>query len=267
MLQIQPRHHHLQPVHLDDWWSRAMNRPDDSNAAIWKSTDIIAIRTARAGAREQRGAAQWELMAQLLPFDESDAFIFLDLGAGTGSASHGILKLYPHSTAILADFSAEMIAAGEVEMQPFAGRYRFVTFDMCTDVWPKVIPRKVDAVITGMSIHHLPDDRKRGLFSEIFDRLRPGGWYLNYDAVDSEDAAVRDAWSRANDRIDPLAAEQRLHRTAIELARHTNHMRYVIPLTPQLAWIEDAGFAGVDVYWKRLDNVIYGGMRPEEEKT
>ena len=242
-----------------------MNGLDDSNASIWKSADIITSRTARAGAREAKGTAQWELMAQLLPFDEDDTFTFLDLGAGTGSASHGILQLYPHSTAILADFSAEMIAAGEVEMQPFAGRYRFVTFDMSTDVWPTAIPRKVDAVITGMSIHHMPDDRKRGLFAEIFDRLRPGGWYLNYDAIDSDEAVVRDAWTRAHDRIDPLAAEQRQHPTALDLARHTNHMRHVIPLSPQLTWFTQAGFIGVDVYWKKLEDVVYGGMRPEEK--
>jgi tRNA (cmo5U34)-methyltransferase len=241
-----------------------MTRLNDSNASIWKSAEIISNRTARSTAREKKGAAQWELMAQLLPFDEGDTFTFLDLGAGTGSASHGILQLYPHSNAILADFSDEMIAAGEVEMQPYAGRYRFVTFDMTTNVWPKAIPVKVDAVITGMSIHHMPDDRKRGLFSEIFDRLRPGGWYLNYDAINSDEAAVREAWTRANDRIDPVAATQRHHRTPIELARHTNHMRHVIPLSPQLAWLEKAGFVGVDVYWKKLDDVVYGGIRPEE---
>jgi len=234
----------------------------DTNAAIWQSADIIRSRTARASVREKRGARQWELMAQLLPFAEDEPFTFLDLGAGTGSASHGILQRYPLSTAILADFSAEMISAGEEEMQQFPGRFRFVTFDMSTNVWPDAIPGKVDAVITGMSIHHMPDDRKRGLFEEIFDRLRPGGWYLNYDAVGSNDPVVSEAWTRANDCSDPLAAEQRNHRSPVEEARYTNHMRYVIPLAQQLSYLEAAGFAGIDVYWKRLEDVIYGGIRP-----
>jgi hypothetical protein len=36
----------------------------------------------------------------------------------------------------------------------------------------------------------------------------------------------------------------------------------MIPLSPQLGYLRDAGFQGVDVYWKNLENVIYGGRRP-----
>ena len=39
-------------------------------------------------------------------------------------------------------------------------------------------------------------------------------------------------------------------------------MRYIIPLGPQLEYLRSAGFEGVDVYWKQLENVIYGGRRP-----
>jgi hypothetical protein len=36
----------------------------------------------------------------------------------------------------------------------------------------------------------------------------------------------------------------------------------MIPLDPQVAYLRAAGFEGVDVYWKELDFVIYGGRRP-----
>jgi tRNA (cmo5U34)-methyltransferase len=36
----------------------------------------------------------------------------------------------------------------------------------------------------------------------------------------------------------------------------------MIPLAQQLEYLRSAGFAGIDVYWKRLDYVIYGGCRP-----
>jgi hypothetical protein len=35
-------------------------------------------------------------------------------------------------------------------------------------------------------------------------------------------------------------------------------------LDPQLGFLRSAGFAGIDVYWKNLENVIYGGCRPGE---
>ena len=52
----------------------------------------------------------------MLPFGSQEAFTFLDLGAGPGAASRTILDLHPGSTAILADFSTEMLRAGESEI-------------------------------------------------------------------------------------------------------------------------------------------------------
>ena len=45
------------------------------------------------------------------------------------------------------------------------------------------------------------------------------------------------------------------------MARSQNHVRHLIPLAQQLDYLRSAGFEGVDVFWKRLDDVIYGGRR------
>ncbi|QTE28205.1 class I SAM-dependent methyltransferase [Pengzhenrongella sicca] len=234
----------------------------DSNEAIWKSAQHVRERATKTAEREQRSAAQWRLLGLLLPFDTQDEFTFADLGAGTGSAARAILAQYPRSTAVLADFSAEMIAVGTQEMQPFEGRYRYVEFDMSTPAWPAAIPAGLDAVVTSMSVHHLPDARKEGLFAEIFDHLRPGGWYVNYDSVRSADPAVSATWVRVADREDPLAADARARRTPAELARRANHERDLIPLAQQLDYLRAAGYRGIDVYWKHLDDVVIGGYRP-----
>jgi len=239
-----------------------MEHSADTNAAIWQSETIVANWAAEEAKREQKRVAQRRLMAVLLPFGEQEEFTFLDLGAGTGAASRAILGLRPRSTAILADFSAQMMRAGERELQPFAGRYAYVEFDMTTGEWPAAIPAALDAVVTSMCVHHLPDERKRGLFAEIYDHLAPGGWYLNYDPVRAEDPVVGTAWQRVNDGDDPETAHKRAHRTAEEQARWDNHVRYIIPLAQQLEYLRAAGFAGIDVHWKHLENVIYGGYRP-----
>ena len=202
-------------------------------------------------------------MAALLPFCPQQEFTFLDLGAGTGAASRTILDLHPGSTAILADYSAEMMRVGEREMQPYAGRYRYVEFDMAAGGdWPAAVPAALDAVVTSMCVHHLPDERKQGLFAEIFARLAPGGWYLNYNPVRAKDPVVEATWQRVTDQENPEAARKRHHRTPLDQARWDNHVRYIIPLGPQLEYLRSAGFEGVDVYWKQLENVIYGGRRP-----
>jgi tRNA (cmo5U34)-methyltransferase len=240
-----------------------MEHPADTNAAIWQSAEAVQAWSAEAGRQERTRATHRQFLAGLLPFGPRQAFTFLDLGAGTGVASRTILQEYPGSAAILADFSAEMRRAGEREMEPFAGRYRYVEFDMAGGgPWPAAIPAALDAVVTSLCVHHLPDERKRALFAEIFGQLAPGGWYLNYDPVRAEDPVVTATWERVNDARDPEAAARRRNRTPLEQARWDNHIRYIIPLGPQLEYLRSAGFEGVDVYWKQLDHVVYGGRRP-----
>ena len=240
-----------------------MSEPADTNAAIWQSAEAVEAWATEAQRQERGREAQRRFMALLLPFGEQDEFTFLDLGAGTGAASRAILGMYPRSTAVLADFSAEMMKAGEREMRSWAGRYRYAEFDMAAaGAWPAAIPAALDAVVTSMCVHHLPDDRKHSLFAEIAGHLVPGGWYFNYDPVSAADPLVEATWDRVRDREDPEGAGYRHHRSPSEQARWDNHVRYIAPLGPQLEYLRAAGFAGVEVYWRHLENVIFGGCRP-----
>ncbi len=69
-------------------------------------------------------------MAELLPFAADEPFTFVDLGAGTGAAARVILDHFAAAQAIMADFSAQMMAQGEVELEPYEGRYSYVEFDL-----------------------------------------------------------------------------------------------------------------------------------------
>jgi trans-aconitate methyltransferase len=234
----------------------------DTNATIWKSEEVVRSFAAQAAQRERERSEQLTLVARLLPFAADDAFTFLDLGAGMGAASRAVLTEYPRARSILAEYSPQMMAEGEKALAAFAGRYQYVEFDMLSAQWPADIPLALDAVVSALSIHHLPDARKRSIFREIRERLRVDGWYINYDPVRAPEAAMESIWERVNDRYDADAAYKRTHRSPQEQARYENHVRYMIPLDPQLEWLRDAGFVDIDVFWKRLDWVIYGGRNP-----
>jgi tRNA (cmo5U34)-methyltransferase len=234
----------------------------DTNAAIWKSEEVAAQYAAGSTQREAPRAAHWETLAALLPFADDDAFEFIDLGAGTGAATRRVLDRFPNASAICTDFSPQMIAEGERSLDAYGRRVRYVLFDMVNDDWPAALPDRADAVITSLCVHHLPDERKQRLFAGIYAHLLPGAWYLNYDPVVASDAVIEAAWQHVGDLADPSRVHLREHRGPDELARYENHVRYMVPLAPQLAWLEDAGFVGVDVYWRYLENTIYGGFRP-----
>ncbi len=239
-----------------------MEEATDTNAAIWKSDQGISHWVSTAAERERRRGEARRLMAELLPVADDERFTFVDLGAGTGAASKVVLDLYPGASAILADFSAQMMEEGDRVLAPYRGRYSYVEFDLSGGAWPQSIPDGVKVIISSLCVHHLTDLRKQQLFAEIRDHLAPGGWYFNYDPVSPQGSVVAETWDRVNDRRDPEAAAKRHSRTPEEQLRYENHVRYMIPLAPQLQFLASAGFEGVDVYWKELDYVIYGGRRP-----
>jgi tRNA (cmo5U34)-methyltransferase len=235
---------------------------EDTNAAIWKTDIGVNFWKSTASDRERRRAGHRVLMAELLPFRPEEAFR-RQLGVPVTSPARTILDSFPAAHAVLADFSPQMMAQGVTELAPYEGRYTYVEFDLTSSGdWPAGIPVPVDAVISSLCVHHLNDERKQALFREIHDHLALGGWYLNYDPVMPPDPVVEEAWLRAGERGDPAAGDKRAHRTAEEQFRYENHVRYMIPLEPQIGYLRAAGFEGVDVYWKELDFVIYGGRRP-----
>lgn len=240
----------------------AMVDSSQSNAAVWKSDSSVAQWVATAEERERSRVWPRRLVAELLPFAQDDRFTFVDLGAGTGAAARAVLDRYPSSEAVLADYSPQMMDEGRRALADYEGRYRYVEIDMAAGHWPADLDGGLEAVISSLCVHHLTDERKQGLFQEVFERLVPGGWYLNYDPVSAEDPAVEESWQRVHDRRDPEAAAKRANRTPEEQARWENHIRHIIPLDPQLGFLRSAGFEAVDVYWKELDHVIFGGRRP-----
>lgn len=215
-------------------------------------------------ARERHWADQYALMARLLPFAEADGFTFLDVGAGTGAVSRTILTFYPNSSAVLADYSPQIMGRGAEMMAAFEGRHRYVEFDLREMHWPEAIPVRLDAAVSAQCFHHIPDVRKRTLFREIRERLVPGGWFLNLDPIRVEDPAVAAECQRVGVLLEPPSSHRRTPRTPEERAAREDHERNLCRLEPQLGFLREAGFEAIDVYWKRLDFVIYGGRRPTE---
>lgn len=234
----------------------------EANAAVWKSDSAVAQWVATTGERERRRGWPRRLMAELLPFGPDEEFTFVDLGAGTGAAARAVLDRYPRASAVLTDYSPQMMDEGQRALADYPGRYRYLELDLGTGHWPAELAAGLQAVISSLCVHHLPDERKRALFGEILERLSPGAWYLNYDPVSAPDPRVAQVWERVSARLDPDTAEQRGHRSPEEQARWENHVRHISALADQLDLLRAAGFVAVDVYWKELDHVIYGGQRP-----
>ncbi|HWD96038.1 MAG TPA: class I SAM-dependent methyltransferase [Acidimicrobiales bacterium] len=133
-------------------------------------------------------AAGFRQLMEHLPDSHEVPIRFVDLGAGDGIVASIVLSEYPFAVADLVDFSESMIEAGRRKMQEFSGRYRYVIWDMNDGPWPDDLCGPFDAAVSSAAIHHLANDRKRWLASEIFERLVPRGVFYNFDLFRNADA-------------------------------------------------------------------------------
>lgn len=93
----------------------------------------------------------------------------------------------------------------------------------------------LDAVVSGLAIHHLEDERKRELFAEIFGLLAPGGVFANLDLVTSASSRLHERFRREIGRTRDDPSDR------------------LADLSEQMGWLREVGFAEVDCHFKWLE--------------
>jgi len=191
----------------------------------------------------------------MLPFPPGSAPRILDLGAGTGLLAALLLARWPRARLVLLDLSEEMLDRARRRFAHLGSQVEIRPGDYLAD------PRGAgyDAVVSALSIHHLPDRSKRALFRRAFGALRPGGWFVDADNVLAPTPALA-----AADRRSWIARVRRSGIGDVELAEALRRTRLDVlaPLPAQLAWLRSAGFDDVDCRYKWLHFAVFGGRRP-----
>ena len=180
----------------------------------------------------------------LLEFLPDQTYRVLDLGCGDGEVFGRVLDARPEATAVAADFSAEMLGVVRSRFADAGDRVTIVEHDLS-----EPLPESwgmFDAVVSGFAIHHVDDDRKRALYTEVFERLRPGGAFLNLEHVASPTRELHEAF---------LATMG----TAPEDDDPSNQLA---PVDEQLGWLRGIGFVQVDCHWKWRELALLAGIRP-----
>ncbi len=161
-------------------------------------------------------------------------------------------------------------AAGR-RLAKFGDRARLVRCDYGEPGWTSTLPAAVefDAVVSGFSIHHQPDEAKRRIYAEIYDLLQPGGAFVNIEHVASATPAV----ARLNDEtfLDSLFAFHQAQgddRTRDDLAAEYYHRpdksdNILALVESQCAWLRRIGFDDVDCYLKIFELAVFGGRKPK----
>jgi tRNA (cmo5U34)-methyltransferase len=203
----------------------------------WTTAKHALRYLARADAYPRRTEGEGVLLEQV----PSDVRRVLDLGTGDGRLL-GLLQVDRREMfGVGLDLSEIMLEAARNRFDD--ERIELVRHDLAE---PLPALGRFDAVVSSFAIHHLEHERKRALYSEVFDLLEPGGVFANLEHVASPTHRLHLAFFAAIG--EPLEDEDPSDR--------------LLDVETQLGWLRELGFDDVDCYWKWLEMALIIGVKP-----
>ena len=237
---------------------------------VWKLPTIVnrflSSRAAIPLAQEQIG-----IMMSILKSSEQPIRNFLDLGCGDGILGAAILGEYPSARGVLADFSEPMLEQARVQLKEYAGQLVFENLDYGDKAWVNKmqVHGPFDAVVSGYSIHHQPDVRKREVYEEIYSLLKPDGWFVNIEhiaaesqlSVDLFNKHIIDAWYDMEQKNGGTKTRQEVADTFMN--RPDKDSNILLSVDTQCNWLREIGYEEVDCYFRVYELAVFGGSKPK----
>src|SRR5262245_27793547 len=186
----------------------------------WKDREVAAAFLNERSLIIPDRARQIDVLLRVLRFATIPIRNILDLGCGDGILLGTLLEVYPEACGTGLDFSPLMLEQAVARLGKFGERARVLERDLGSPAWREGLAGPFDAIVSGFAIHHLPHERKRVLYREVFDLLRPGGVFLNCEHVASstprveamfDDAMSENLYLRRREKGEAVTLEQIKH--------------------------------------------------------
>jgi tRNA (cmo5U34)-methyltransferase len=236
---------------------------------VWKLPAIVnrflSYRAAIPMAQEQIG-----VMMSILKTREQPVQNFLDLGCGDGILGAAILGEYPSAHGVLVDFSDPMLEQAREQLREYAGQLSFENLDYGDPSWLNLMETygRLDAIVSGYSIHHQPDVRKQQIYSEIFSLLNPGGWFINIEHVSSAAQLNIDLFENHYVAARYAVENQNGSRRSFEQIadeyknRPDKAANILAPVEVQCDWLREIGYEEADCYFRIYELAVFAGRKP-----
>ena len=235
--------------------------------SVWKNREVAAAFLDEHSLHVPDRQRQLEVALRVLGFAQTRLLRILDLGAGDAIILATVLEAFPQASGVALDFSSLMLEQARNRLAKFGDRATIAEADLGSHSWCSAVKGQFDAILSGLAIHHLSDERKRKLYEEIYGLLSEGGVFLNLEHVSSptplveemfNEAMAEHLYMRRSERGEDVTPEQ-VRRDFLE--RPDRAANILAPVEAQCKWLREIGFVDVDCFWKYFELAIFGGFR------
>ncbi|MDR0344152.1 MAG: class I SAM-dependent methyltransferase [Nocardiopsaceae bacterium] len=189
------------------------------------------------------------IAAAIVAADNPGAACVVDVGSGPGDLLAAFLDELGQARGIWTDASEAMLGIARERLARFGDRVEFRIVDM-TELGSGVIPPGADVIATSRAAHHLGAAGLAGFYGEAAALLKPGGWLVNLDHIETGD----DTWDQR------LRAARSRFRSVQGGPRHPRDYP-LASLGDHLAGYAAAGITDVEVAWRAFLTCLFIGRR------
>lgn len=208
------------------------------------------------------GAEQAKVMLQMVNHFTPNPKKIMDLGCGNGFLAEILLKTYPNASAILLDHSEPMVQAARMHMREYYNRCEIIRGDFSNSINEFAEPNSVDCIVSGFAIHHLSHEKKKELFSEIYNLLVDGGIFINVEHTASATPEIERLYYELF--IEHLSFHNRRDKQEVAneyYNRPDKEDNILERVDIQVNWLREIGFKHSDCYFKWMELAVFGGVK------
>lgn len=197
-----------------------------------------------------------EFMVDLLPFGSDQPIRVLDLGSGPCNLAAAILAGFPKAVVHAVDLTGEMLADCGDRLAVFGERWTLQQGDFRE----LDLGMGYDAVMAGLTLHHLTAEERRVMYRRLRSALNPGGILVSRDVLRDTDPDIT-AWRH---RLWQDFMLRQGEDGAFWLSKH-REKDYPEPLADLMHWEQEAGFEHPVCHWRQYHFAIHTASVPASE--
>lgn len=208
------------------------------------------------------GADQITIMLQVIQHFKQDVQKIIDLGCGNGFLGKVLLDTYPNAQAIFIDHSEPMVEQAKEYLAAYQNQSTVIHGDFSEFLTKLAEPNSVDCIVSGFAIHHLPHDKKKKLYAEIYALLKDGGIFINIEHTASATTKLENLYDEQF--IQHLANynQKSLDEVAKEYyGRPDKEDNILERVDIQVNWLREIGYKHADCYFKWFELAVFGGVK------